>query len=117
MCRQFEGSLSSRDTSSCVSVRGPLAGLLISGSKVRVLNGPPIESGTSDTAECPIWLFGSVWFQIWFQIGPETAFGRRRHRARDTVEQVHPPPPLFGIQPGYYLSVVDGLTCPSCALT
>jgi hypothetical protein len=32
----------------------PNAGLLISGSKVRVLDGPPIETGTSErTPRCP----------------------------------------------------------------
>ena len=31
--------------------------LLISGSEVRVLHGPPIGSGTSESPECPISLF------------------------------------------------------------
>jgi len=72
--------------------------LLISGSKVRVLDGPPILSGTSASPECPIWLFGAVWFQIWFQIGPETASAAvvtaSLTRSRRSTQRR----PLFGIQ-------------------
>lgn len=45
-CRHGGCSVLSRDTSSCVSVRSSPSRLLVSGSRVRVLDGPPLASGT-----------------------------------------------------------------------
>ena len=78
--------------------KGARKRLLISGSKVRVLDGPPIESGTPESAECPIWLFGSFWFQIWFQIGPETASAADVTAAVTRSSRSTHRRPLFGIQ-------------------
>jgi hypothetical protein len=53
MCVRLRGPTYQPDASSSMLVGGCRSGLLISGSKVRVLDGPPITTGTSRTSEVP----------------------------------------------------------------
>src|SRR5262249_54395988 len=66
----------------------------ISGSKVRVLDGPPIESGTSGASGCPVWLFGATLVPKLVPDRNGNGLCDRANSSRYAIKQVHPPAPL-----------------------
>jgi len=77
--------------------------LLISGSKVRVLDGPPILSGASEITGVPDLAFRG-------RLVPNQV--PNRSGAVRCIRR-----PLFGIQRTQWRSVVEGFMWPSCTLT